>query len=425
LITFCGSNQYLISAATTTSNTICGNCGCDANAQCIANVGVSLTLGVQAFCPALGASFTASFSYRCQCNTGFAGNGFFCGVDSDTDGFPDFAISSCTSSCFRCVVDPCPLRADIQQQIFIGGSSFANRQYDFKVYPDVQLGTAVGPKQDFAVWSRNQAGTITSTRNAEPSALVSDYFFAGVDFYVDVTSVSPNLVGDDGAFGLVWGFNSDTNFTYAQWKRTDSSTLMQDAPSGWNLRTTGTRGAYYDSNSEQHQSFLRSGLNIHQVTNTPIFLAFWHSIAISGTTDQFAPNVTYIFNDVNRNSWIRARVYGLDLHVRPNIQYQQIQIYDITNGVVNPPLFFDTGAIRLPVTNGGNTFTNPVPTRLPGTGRIGLWTNTIDHAAFSNIEYYCCDGWVNASNNACTPYRSCSNGVQTEGSWNLDRVCRP
>jgi hypothetical protein len=181
------------------------------------------------------------------------------------------------------------------------------------------------------------------------------------------------------------------------------------------------------------------------VTNTPIFLAFWHTIAISGTTDQFAPNVTYIFNDVNRNSWIRARVYGLDLHVRPNIQYQQIQIYDITNGVVNAPLFFDTGAIRLPVTNGGNTFTNPVPTRLPGTGRIGLWTNTIDHASFSNIEYYCCDGWVNTSSkiffsffvmyfcsiqrsiadNACTPYRSCSNGVQTEGSWNLDRVCRP
>ena len=44
-------------------------------------------------------------SGECICNTGFAGNGQFCGLDSDSDGFPDSALP-CPE--INCAADNCP-----------------------------------------------------------------------------------------------------------------------------------------------------------------------------------------------------------------------------------------------------------------------------------------------------------------------------
>lgn len=42
--------------------------------------------------------------YRCRCKIGWAGDGYFCGSDSDMDGYPDHNLN-CTD--VRCKVDNC------------------------------------------------------------------------------------------------------------------------------------------------------------------------------------------------------------------------------------------------------------------------------------------------------------------------------
>ena len=48
---------------------------------------------------------TGPQQFTCTCDLGYAGNGVYCGVDSDSDGFPDMALN-CSS--MECSADNCP-----------------------------------------------------------------------------------------------------------------------------------------------------------------------------------------------------------------------------------------------------------------------------------------------------------------------------
>ena len=41
----------------------------------------------------------------CFCNPGYAGNGLLCGIDTDSDGFPDLDLDCTAASCHH---DNCP-----------------------------------------------------------------------------------------------------------------------------------------------------------------------------------------------------------------------------------------------------------------------------------------------------------------------------
>lgn len=47
-----------------------------------------------------------SYSFRCKCKMGWAGDGFFCGLDRDLDGWSDYKLN-CTDT--RCKMDNCPV----------------------------------------------------------------------------------------------------------------------------------------------------------------------------------------------------------------------------------------------------------------------------------------------------------------------------
>ena len=47
--------------------------------------------------------------FSCRCNTGYAGDGFYCGNDTDADGIPDYSlVCSAKKSCKKdnCVFIP-------------------------------------------------------------------------------------------------------------------------------------------------------------------------------------------------------------------------------------------------------------------------------------------------------------------------------
>ena len=44
----------------------------------------------------------------CVCNSGYAGNGWICGSDSDADGFPDVNLVTVDCSEPSCHIDNCP-----------------------------------------------------------------------------------------------------------------------------------------------------------------------------------------------------------------------------------------------------------------------------------------------------------------------------
>jgi len=77
---------------------VTGEDNCDGNATC---------------------THTGLQQFTCTCNLGYAGNGIYCGVDSDLDGFPDVGLN-CSN--LHCSADNCPNTPNSGQEDTDGNS---------------------------------------------------------------------------------------------------------------------------------------------------------------------------------------------------------------------------------------------------------------------------------------------------------------
>ena len=44
-------------------------------------------------------------SNRCECDPGYAGDGFVCAPDTDGDGFPDVTLEACSADCVYVLIN--------------------------------------------------------------------------------------------------------------------------------------------------------------------------------------------------------------------------------------------------------------------------------------------------------------------------------
>jgi len=417
-ISVCGAGFYVSALATGFSDTVCSACGCSVNGVCVATgfSGVGVALAVSATCPALGAELTTVYTttHRCQCNTGFAGNGFFCEPDVDGDGFPALSISGCTDSCFRCRRDICPSRNDVFRPIFInsvaGVDDVTNLRAHSVVWPFPSPVVEVDPVWTITGNGLEQGNGVQQIPNSKPGAIYGDYVFGGVDFS---TIITPGITTplDDDYFGVIFGFNGLENTFIAQWKHTDIGAAASDAPSTWNSPTSGTVAYFTDDFSDQYVAYARAGLSIKRVQGPVAPLALW------GTVDLFGewPGVKTVFHDAQRRSWTHNKSYRWDVSYRPAQGFIQVRIFDLSTAT--PTLVIDTGAIY-------PQQVDPTIT-LPATGRIGMYGLSQGNLLWSNIDFSCCDGYQVGEQ--CFPFTICGAGqtVVTGPTAYSDRVCSP
>jgi len=410
-ISTCTNGFYATSNPTPTTDRVCTPCGCDANAACIPAGGAAV--GVSASCPAIGQELTTQYTttFRCACNAGYAGNGFFCGADSDNDGFSNAPLPQCASGCIRCAGDICPADNTLSRPIFLNPVNGISAAQNL-VNHEVSWIFGPGVIQTQAFWQLSGSGLfvgndLVETTNNLPSAVIADAVMAGTDLVITATphNQTPLMAN---FFGVVFGYTNTENYFLASWKATDNSAQAYDSPAHWSDPMSGTPVLVYDSNGMSYFAYAQAGLQVKYINGAIPYLALW------GTYDvynQWAPAVTTLYHDTNRVSWIHEHTYEWHVSYRPIIGMYQIRIFDKTaNGPVTSssvPLI-DTGAQYPSVS-------------FAPRAQFGVYGFGLANLEFNEADFYCCDGYFVGQ--TCMPYTTCPNGQKIAPTATTDRVC--
>eukprot|EP00051_Salpingoeca_urceolata_P019476 m.285030 g.285030 ORF g.285030 m.285030 type:complete len:592 (+) comp19430_c3_seq2:78-1853(+) len=196
----------------------CVDCGCDAHATCNeVNDGPGDAPGQAVavcaqddtdFYQALGLAGT----HTCHCQQSYAGDGMFCGPDTDQDGFPDDELA-CSDLCPMCQQDRCP---DDPAVHFVNDEDFRlGKSYAFpSSQADVQ---SVIVEAGWRVQRGDFGAAVQHTGGLSPTAFVLSPTFTVVQFE---TIITVNSDSTDGCIGVVFGVQSEGQLFTALWKNT-------------------------------------------------------------------------------------------------------------------------------------------------------------------------------------------------------------
>jgi len=332
---------------------------------------------------------------RCQCNNGFAGDGFTCVTDSDSDGYADFSIASCAGTCAYCKQDSCPFNSNIASSspvpVFNGAPSATQRDYVFFTGANVNAST----------WSFTGPNTLSETKKSNPTAQVGPASNVPQGIEYDVYATAPE--NDAGFFGIVFGAQSSSQFCVAQWKFNGPFDGSTPGPNGYFGTPIGTSqagvGILY---------IAIGGLDVKCYYNTPTDYSLYNTnVTTPDNTVDFSSQFELLYHDSNRVSPVTGVQYRFHLSYRPQIGYMRLGIYRASDNT----LLVDTGDI-----------TNAVAVA-PATSQFGVYAFR-NAANFGSPSYKCCDGYV-AGNGDCLPYTVCTNQQRqiVAPTAKSDRVC--
>ncbi len=175
---------------------------------------------------------------------------------------------------------------------------------------------------------------------------------------------------------------------------------------------------------QSNYAFARAGLNIKHINGNVREGAMWSTLDAISHLDSFnvsdtkwyldydyKPNVTTVYKDDTRTSWLVGEAYRFHVSYRPTIGYIQVRIFRAS--VSNTIPYLDTGAVY-------------VQSSAATAGRIALYTYSQSAVTFDLVDFSCCDGSTDALGN-CLSYTACPSG-QAEAfppTLNSNRVCVP
>ena len=290
--------QYQVVPLTLTTDRICANCSCSIFATCVqvANAAAATILnsinssaptgvipGVERSCNgSAGVRWqpAVNTTHQCVCSRGYAGDGFYCALDSDNDGYPNTRISECSGECEYCNQDICPNNPAASRVSVLTFQPASQSIFTFPI-----------PGYDAAPsWSLSQTSqssvTAVQRANSTATALVTTNSFATSVMSANISVAS--LTGDN-FVGWIFGFKNSTSFYVVQWKRTDQSASDWDNPSNWQLgpNMTGSPLTVVSpaTNNTSKQFRAKAGLQIKRVSGPIADFALWSTDELSQADD--------------------------------------------------------------------------------------------------------------------------------------------
>jgi len=350
-------------------------------------------------------------THRCECLSGFAGDGYACAADSDFDGYADFSISSCSGQCAFCRQDACPsitaIAAAGNAVAFTTLGSGSSVQTNF-------IGNQ-SPANAAPNWILNSANSVSQTTRNTPTALTQGVEIGGFDYSVFANGTQPPSAAnpDRGFMGVVFGFRGSNAFYVAQWKYSapNNADVVADG-AGFFGQAIGVTSVSLGGSNVYYST---AGLVLKRYYNSPSSYSLWNTNAsvpvgsqaelVTGPID-FSSQFTTLYQDRTRTSWVLNTLYNFRVSYRPTTGYLRVHVTDPSGAIVQ-----DTGVIL------GQTFY--------ATGQLGVYS-FIQRATFTQPSYRCCDGYyANGGAGDCLAYRTCPNGIQTLGTPTTNHVCNP